>query len=186
MIDFFNQNREAISFILSFLGILITFLFRVLLNWRHKICFEYASKRDVSISIVQEKFVREVTKHYETVSFEKEKQDTSIDEIYKRPEQRGLINSFSKFGENISKIKRWFRKLDFCSSLSLFVVLGLVILFLLLIIYLWIHLLTTLITIIWAILFSIFCLLLVFLTGYMLFLDSKFFKLVNDIIEPET
>lgn len=57
MIQFLTQNKEVIVICVSLLGVLLSLCFGGILNWRHKICFEYQSRMAVATNILRDEFV---------------------------------------------------------------------------------------------------------------------------------
>ena len=67
MNSFLAQNKEVLAFSFSLLGILLTFFFRGIREWRKTICLDCDSKRDVAVSILHDTFIHEATAHYQDV-----------------------------------------------------------------------------------------------------------------------
>lgn len=186
MTQFLTDNKEIIAFVFSLLGMLLTFFFRGLLEWRHKICFDYDSKRDVAINILQDRFVQQSVRHHEEVAREQKNGMTEIQEIYKRPEQVKLIQSWAINLDVINRVKRYFRFLNLCSRWALYTVWISILLTPCPLINIWSPISSKVIQIAWIVLLIISLVALILFVSFMLIFDGRFFNLVNSIIEPET
>lgn len=181
---FYQENADTITFTFSAAGILLAFLFRVAQDYRHKICFDYESKRNVAISILQDRFVQRITAHIEEVDKERESGDTELSQIYKRPGQINLIKNVSLCGEDISRIKRYFRHLDLISKWTVILVWLSFIFSLGPVINIWVAIQDVLVVRIWFVTFTLALLSWVFLFSVALYADGRFLSLANSIIEP--
>lgn len=184
MIPFIVDNKEILSLCASALGILLSLAFGGILSWRHKICLDYESRRDVAISILRDRFVQRTSNHYSDVAEERKRKKTAVEEIYKRPEQQQLIRELGRDLEDQNRVRRLFRWLALASQASfgfvwaaiVVVVLGIAILWINPPFYAWVT---------WVVLLGILVLGFVACVTTMWILDGRFFHLVHRIIEPE-
>jgi len=116
MSQFICQNKEVLSLCVSLGGVLLTLAFGGVLNWRHKICLDYESRRDVAINILRDKFVQRTTAHYSDVADERRRKKTEVEEIYKRPEQQELIRELGRDLEAQNRVRSLFRGLSATSQ----------------------------------------------------------------------
>lgn len=168
MTDFFSQYRDMIGII----GILITFFFRSIWAWRQKICFEYKSKKDVAISILRDKIVQRIE---ELRKVSKRGKDT-----YQQLEKEDFLNIIKK----MNSVNNCFGCLDKSSQwaiISLWISIVAIMIYLVSIWFSWSAFFKWLlsITFIVAIIFFL------GVISLMIFIDGRFFRLVNKVIEPE-
>ena len=184
MIQFIVDNKEVLSFCGSALGILLSLAFGGILSWRHKICLDYASQRNVAINILRDKFVQRASNHYSDVAEECKQQKTAVEEIYKRPEQQQLIRELGRDLEDQNRLKRLFRWLVLASQASFGFVWGAIILIVVGIAALWldppVFVWMVGASLLGGLLFGF-----VLSVTAMWILDGRFFPLVHRIIEPE-
>jgi len=184
MKQFILENKEALSLCASVLGILLSLAFGGILSWRHKICLDYESRRDVAISILRDRFVQRTSNHYSDVADKRKRQKTTVEEIYKRPEQQQLIRDLAKDLEDQNRVRRLFRWLVFASHAAFGFVWAAIIIVVVGIAILWISPPLA----VWLTCAIVLGLLLIgFATAVsvMYALDARFFNLVHRIIEPE-
>jgi hypothetical protein len=118
MSQFIMANKEVLSFCASALGILLSLAFGGILRWRHKICLDYESRRDVAINILRDRFVQRTSDHYSDVANERRRQRTAVEEIYKRPEQQQLVRELGRDLVDQNRVKHLFRWLVLASQAS--------------------------------------------------------------------
>ena len=184
MTEFIVNNKEALMFCAAALGILLSLAFGGILSWRHRICLDFESRRDVAINILRDRFVQRTTNHYSDVAQERKRQKTPVEEIYRRPKQKELIRDLAKDLSDQNRVNRLFSWLVIASQASF----GL----------LWAAIIVLFIGIasvcakppffVWVIWGSLLGFLLAgfFVAVTVMFtLDGRFFKLVHRIIEPE-
>jgi|GEM_PF-5474729 len=184
MIQFIEDNKEVLSFCVSALGILLSLAFGGILSWRHKICLEYESRRDVAINILRDRFVQRTSSHYLHIAEELRGQETAVEEIYKRPEQQQLIRQLGEDLEDGNRVRRLFSWLVLASQTSFGLLWGAIILVVAAIAILW----TTpppFVWIAWGVVLGVLLLGFVMSVSAMWALDGRFFRLVHRIIEPE-
>lgn len=184
MTQFILDNKEILTFCVSGLGILLSLAFGGILSWRHKICFDYESHRDVAINILRDRFVQRTSNHYSNVSKERKQQKTEVEEIYSRPEQQELIRGLAKDLENQNRIKRLFRWLVRASHIAFGCLWGAIIVLVFGICVVWISPPMT-VWIIWVSVIGLLILGFFLSVSAMWLLDGRFFPLVHRIIEPE-
>ena len=184
MIQFIVNNKEVLSLCGSVLGILLSLAFGGILTWRHKICLEYESRRDVAINILRDKFVQRTSNHYSDVAEERRRQKTAVEEIYKRPEQQELIRELGRDLEDQNRVRSLFRWLVLSSQASFGFVWAAIILVIIGVGSIWIRP-PFFACVIWIVLLVV--LLLGFLSSItiMWIIDGRFFELVHRIIDPE-
>jgi len=184
MTQFIVNNKEVLSFCAAALGILLSLAFGGILSWRHKICLDYESRRDVAINILRDKFVQRTSNHYSDVADEVTRQNTAVEEIYRRPEKQQLIRELARDLEDQNRVRRLFRWLVFASQASFGFLWGAIIVILVGIAMPW---LTPpfFLWVIWASLLGGLLLGFVLSVTAMWILDGRFFPLVHRIIEPE-
>ncbi len=184
MSQFIVDNKEILSFCASASGILLSLAFGGILSWRHKICLDYESRRDVAISILRDRFVQRTSNHYSDVAEERKRKKTAVEEIYKRPEQQQLIRELGRDLEDQNRVRRLFRWLALASQASFGFVWAAIVVIVLGIAILWVSL-PFFVWVIWAVLLGVLLLgFIVSVTG-MWVLGGRFFRLVHRIIEPE-
>jgi hypothetical protein len=184
MIDFIVQNKEVLTACSSALGILLSLAFGGILSWRHKICLEYESRRDVAINILRDRFVQRTSNHYSDVADERKKQKTEIEEIYRRPEQQELIRQLSKDLEDQNRVRRLFRWLAWASQAAFGFVWAAIVMALLGIACIWTGP-PFFCVVLWVTVLTILIIGFVVCVSIMWLLDGLFFQLVHRIIEPE-
>lgn len=184
MIQFVLENKEILSICISLSGVLLTLAFGGVLGWRHKICFEYESKRSVAINILRDRYIQSTTTHHTDVVHECIKKKTDVGEIYKRPETQKYIQQLAKDLGDQNRVRRLFRWLMSASYASFGCIWTSIIVTLLSLISIWISVPIWLL-LIWSMLFGAAILGFIASISFMYYLDGKFFKLVNGIIETE-
>jgi len=183
--EFIANNKDILTFSIPLFGILLTLCFGGILNWRHKICIDYGGRRDVAINILQDRYVQKTSAHHSEIADESKRAGVEIVEIYKRKRQREIIRELAATLEDANKVKRYFRWLDQASLLafrSLWVSIPLSALPLLTI---WVGTVPSVVTWIWGALLALALLVFVAAVSFLSYLDGRFFRLVNRIIEPE-
>jgi len=168
----------------SLLGVLLALAFGGVLNWRHKICLDYESRRDVAINIVRDRFVQRASAHYSDVAGERKQKKTEVEEIYKRTEQQELIRDLATDLDDQNRVRRLFRWLSVISHMSfgciwcsvVITTLGLLAIWLTIPGWLVLTWIAALATGLGGFLASV---------SALWYLDGRFFGLVNRIIEPE-
>ena len=184
MSQFIVDNKETLSFCASALGILLSLAFGGILSWRHKICLDYESRRDVAINILRDRYVQRTSNHYSDVAEERKRRKTAVEEIYKRPEQQQLIRELGRDLDDQNRVKRLFRWLAVASQASFGFVWAAIVVVILGMSILWVSP-PFLVWIIWAVLLGVLLLGFVVSVTVMWALDGRFFQLVHHIIEPE-
>jgi len=184
MIQFIEDNKEILLLLVSALGIFLSLAFGGILSWRHKICLEYESRRDVAINILRDRFVQRTSSHYLHIAKEVKAQETTVEEIYKRPEQQQLIRQLGEDLEDKNRVKRLFRWLALASQTSFGFLWSAIILVIAAIAILWITP-PPFVLIAWGVLLGVLLLGFVTSVSAMWALDGQFFRLVHRIIEPE-
>jgi hypothetical protein len=184
MIQFITDNKEVLSLCASALGILLALGFGGILNWRHKICLDYESQRDVAINILRDRYVQRASAHYSGIAGERRRTRTEVEEIYRRPEQQTLIQDLARDLEDQNRVRRRFRWLVVASQSAFGFIWGSVVITLAAVIAIWIAvppwLVVTWFVCLGALLFGF-----VISVSAMWFVDGRFFALVHSIIEPE-
>lgn len=184
MTQFIIDNKEVLSLCASALGILLSLAFGGILSWRHKICLDYESRRDVAINILRDRYVQRTSAHYSDVAEERRRGKTAVEEIYKRPESQELIRELGRDLEDQNRVRRLFRWLAAASQACFGLLWGAIIMVGIGIGTVWAKPSLFL----WAIWASVLALLMVcFAVAVTVLwtLDGKFFRLVHRIIEPE-
>jgi len=184
MREFIINNKEALSFCGSLLGILLSLVFGGILSWRQKICLDYESRRNVAINILGDRFVQRISNHYSCVADERKRQKTPVEDIYSRPEQQSLIRELAKDLEDQNRVKRLFHWLVMASQASFGLLWAGIILVLVWIFYLW-FVPPFFVWVIWSVILSVLLVGFIIAVSAMWFLDGQFFQLVHRIIEPE-
>ncbi len=184
MIQFIIDNKEVLFVCASSLGILLSLAFGGILSWRHRICLDYESRRDVAINILRDRFVQRTSNHYSDVADERKRQRTAVEEIYKRPEQQELIRELGRDLEDQNRVKRLFRWLVVASQTSFGFLWGAIIVVVVGIISLWAEP-PFFVWVIWAMLLGVLMAGFAIAVTVMWALDGRFFQLVHRIIEPE-
>lgn len=184
MSQFIVDNKEILSFCASALGILLSLAFGGILSWRHKICLEYESRRDVAINILRDRYVQRTSNHFADVAEEHERKETPVEEIYKRPEQQQLIRELGRDLEDQNRVRRLFRWLAAASQASFGFVWAAIVVVVLGIAILWINP-PFFVWVTWAVILGVLVLGFVACVTAMWILDGRFFQLVHRIIEPE-
>jgi len=184
MTQFIVDNKDVLYFCASVLGILLSLAFGGILSWRHKICLDYESRRDVAINILRDRFVQRTSDHYSDVADERRRQKTAVEEIYSRPEQQQLIREIGRDLEDQNRVKRLFRWLVLASQASFGFLWAAIIVVLSGIPVLWLAP-PSFVWIIWAVLLGVLLLGFVASVSGMWVLDGRFFQLVHRIIKPE-
>ncbi len=184
MIQFISDNREVLAFCLSGLGVLLSLAFGGILSWRHKICLEYESRRDVAITILRDRFVQRTSKHYSDIADELAAEKTAVDDIYGRPEQQQLIKELGKDLEDKNRVRHLYSWLVLASQASfgflwfsillIFVAFGI----------LWL-VPPRAVWIAWGVILGLLVVGFFCSVSAMYLLDGRFFRLVHRIIEPE-
>lgn len=182
---FLSQNKDVLTFSFSLLTILLTLFFRGIWEWRQKICFSYDSKRDVAVSILHDRFILEATAHYERMSEGAGPDAEEAAEIYKKPESQIIISGLALSLEKSNRVKRYYTFLDGSSRWAINTLWGCIVLAACPIANIW---LTVPVAIVWIWILLIVLALAVFITSVsiLLYFDSRFFRIVNNIIKPET
>lgn len=184
MNQLFIDHKEILIFCVSALGILLSLAFGGILSWRHKICLEYESRRDVAINILRDRFVQRTSDHYADIADELRQDQAAVEEIYKRCEQQTLIRELAKDLEDQNRVKRIFRWLDMASLASFGCLWGAIVVVLIGVLSIWIKPPFSLV-VTWSSLLGL------LMTGFvssvtiMFILDGRFFRLVHRVIEPE-
>lgn len=184
MMQFIVDNKEVLSFCMSALGILLSLAFGGVLSWRHKICLDYESRRDVAINILRDRFVQRTSNHYSEVADERRRQKTAVEEIYRRPGQQQLIRELGRDLEDQNRVKRLFRWLALASQISFGCLWGAIITVCVGIAIVWANP-VAFVWIIWGLILGLLVLGFVASVSAMWALDGRFFQLVHRIIEPE-
>jgi hypothetical protein len=184
MIQYIVNNKEVLSFCISVVGILLSLAFGGVLSWRHKICFDYESRRDVAINILRDRYVQRTSSHYSEVADERKRQKTSIEAIYMRPEQQELIRELGRDLENQNRVKRLFRWLATASQATFGFLWSAILLSILGVSVIWFNP-PAFLSVIWSICLGLLVVGFVISVSTMWLLDGKFFQLVHRIIEPE-
>src|SRR6266852_1191099 len=183
MSAFLSQNKEVLTFSFSFLSILLIFFFRGIWDWRHKICFDYCSKRDVAVSILHDTFIHEATAHYERMSEAVVLEAAEAAEIYKRPESQTIISGLALRLEKSNRVKRYYTYLDGSSRWAVNSLWACIVLAACPIANIWLSVPTA---VAWIWVLSLLAVLAAFLASVsiLLYFDSRFFRIVNNIIKP--
>jgi len=184
MMQFIIDNKEVLSLCVSLVGVLLALAFGGILNWRHKICLECESRRDVAINILRDRFVQRTSSHYADVAKERKDKRTEVEEIYKRPEQQDLVRELARDLEEQNRVKRLYRWMLAASQLSFGFVWAAVVIILLALVTLWFSPPAWLV-ITWIVLTAVMLAGFVGSVSLLWYLDGRFFGLVNRIIEPE-
>ncbi len=181
---FLSQNKEVLAFSFSLLTVLLTFFFRGIWEWRQKICFGYDSKRDVAVNILHDTFIHEATAHYEKVADALVEGVAEAPEIYRRPENQAIISSLALSLEKSNRVKRYYTYLDKASQWAVNSLWVGIVLVACPIANIW---LTVPVPLVWLWAASLVVTLAVFLAAVsiLLYFDSRFFRIVNNIIKPE-
>ncbi|TKJ41865.1 hypothetical protein CEE37_04665 [candidate division LCP-89 bacterium B3_LCP] len=184
MNEFIIDNKEVLSICTSLAIMLLSLAFGGILAWRHKICLEYESQKNVAISILNDRFVQRTSVHYSDIEEERERDKTSIEEIYKRPGQQQLVRELGRDLEDQNRVKRYFRWLVKVSGASFGFLWAAIILIVVAVALLWAES-PFAVWVIWLLLLG--TLLVGFFSSItaMWMLDGRFFKLVHRVIEPE-
>jgi hypothetical protein len=183
--NFILQNKDVLAFFVPLFGMLLALCFGGVLNWRHKICIDYESRRDVAINILQDRYVQRTSAQHSEVADESQRSGVEVIEIYKRKKQREVIRELASTLEDSNRVKRYFRWLDLMSTLafrSLWVSIPLSAIPL---ISIWIPHINPVMTLIWSTALIVSLLVFVCAISFLSYLDGRFFSLVNRIIEPE-
>lgn len=184
MIQFIAQNKELVTFCISLLGILLALAFGGVLNWRHRICLEFESRRDVAINILRDSFIQRTTAHYGDVADERRRKKTEVEEIYKRPEQQQLIRELAKDLENQNRVRRLYRWLSWMSHSCFACIWFSIVLTAIGILQIWLQVPSWLAAV-WIVALSLGLVGFFVSVSSLWYLDGRFFDLVNTIIEPE-
>ncbi|MGA8429506.1 MAG: hypothetical protein WB729_06770 [Candidatus Sulfotelmatobacter sp.] len=181
---FLSQNKEVLTFSFSFLTILLTFFFRGIWEWRQKICFGYDSKRDVAVSILHDTFIHEATAHYEKMADGAGFDAEEAAEIYKKPESQIIISGLALSLEKSNRVKRYYTFLDGSSRWAINSLWACIVLVACPIANIW---LTVPAALVWIWVLLLLAVLAVFISSVsiLLYFDSRFFRIVNNIIKPE-
>jgi len=184
MTEFIANNKEILSFCVSALAILLTLAFGGILSWRHRICLDYESRRDVAINILRDRFVQRTSSHYTHIADELGRQERAVEELYARPEQVQLIRELGRDLEDQNRVRRLFRWLVIASQASFGLVWAAVVVIIIAVAALWANP-PFIVFVLWAIALGALLIgFFVFVTMMWVF-DGKFFQLVHRIIEPE-
>jgi hypothetical protein len=184
MIEFLARNREVLTFSVALLGVLLALAFGGVLTWRHKICLDYESRRDVAINILRDRFVQRASDHYTDAADERKKKKTEVEEIYKRPEQQELIRDLAKDLEDQNRVRRYFRWLSGASQACFGCIWASIVITILAIVTIWLAVPSWLV-IAWMVLLGMALVGFIGSVSLLWYLDGRFFGLVNRIIEPE-
>lgn len=184
MIDAIVANKEFSTLAIAGIAVLVSLFFGGFRGWRHKICFEYESRRDVAITVINDSFVQRTSKHYKDIDTERRKNKTEVEAIYRRPEHQQLIRNLAADLDDANTVRRaynWLNRLSALANDSLWYALVACIVAIALVMYLPLQWLMTLLT------FIIVTLTLLFIScvSLMCYWDRRFFNLVHRIIEPE-
>jgi len=184
MTRFIADNKELFSFCASALGILLSLAFGGILSWRHRICLDYESRRNVAINILRDRFVQRTSSHYSDIAEERRRQKTAVEDIYRRPEQQKLIRELGRDLEDQNRVRRVFSWLSLASQASFGLLWGAIIIIGAGIGILWTSP-PSCIWVIWAVILGILILGFIACVSAMWALDGRFFRLVHRIIETE-
>jgi hypothetical protein len=181
---FLQQNKEILSVSFSLLAVLLTFFFKGILDWRHKICFDYSSKREVSVSILRDTFIHEAGAHHEEVGNLVLSGAGEAVEIYRRPENQQIISHLAFSLERSNKIKRYYQYLETGSKYAIRAVWVSIVLSACPIANIWLRVPVSIVWI-WVLCLLIALLTLIIAVSTLVYFDGKFFHIVNNIIKPE-
>jgi len=145
---------------------------------------DYESRRDVAINILRDTFIQRTSEHYADVASERRRKHTEVEEIYKRPQVQGLVRELGRDLEAQNRIRRLFRWLVFTSHTSFGCIWSSVIIVLIGVTSIWLEP-TFALAVIWCVLLALSLLGFVVSVSVMWVLDSRFFSMVHNIIEPE-
>lgn len=184
MMQFVADNRDLLTLFFAIGGILVSLAFGGILRWRHKICLDYQSRRDVAISILRDRFVQRASSHYSNIKNEIKSRKITVEQIYATPGQRELVEGLAKDLADQNRIKSLFKWLSnfsvwaFVLNWSMIVIIILGVLFKYFGVPVWC--LTVCMT-----LFLISLLGFVLAVSVMILFDAQFFQFVHKIIEEE-
>lgn len=184
MTQFIIENKEVLALCISFVGVLLALTFGGILNWRHKICLDYESRRDVAINILRDRFVQRTSTHYSDVAKEMKQKKAEVEEIYKRPEQQELIRDLARDLEDQNRVRSIYRWLSVASQTCFGCIWGAIVASLLALATVWLKPPGWLV-VIWMCSVGLTLLGFIGSVSFMWYLDGRFFGLVNRIIEPE-
>ena len=182
--QFIIDNKEILYLSISVLGVLLSLTFGGILAWRHKICLDYESRRNVAITILRDRYIQRTSANYSDVVNELENKETKVGEIYGRPEQQTFIQNLAHDLEDKNRVKRLFRWLALASQIAFGFIWSSIILILIGITSIWFNLPSFLIAL-WFIVLGTLIFGFIISVSAMWILDGRFFQLVHRIIEPE-
>jgi len=163
---------------------LLSLCFGGILNWRHKICIDYEGRRDVAINILQDRYVQRTSAHHTHIIAQSENEGIEVTEIYRRKEQRVVIQDLARILDDINRIKRYFNWLDWSSLIAFRSLLVSIPLSALPLLAIWIQIPSGL-TWLWTASLASSLLIFILSITSMSLLDGRFFRLVNRIIDPD-
>lgn len=184
MIQFVSQNKEIVAISVCLFGILLSLCFGGLMNWRHKICFDYQSRMAVATNILRDDFVQRTSAHYSEVAEERRRKKTELRAIYGRASQQELFLALAKTLEASNQVQRYFRCLDRAGYTAVVSVWISIVLSACAALKLCIGVPTWL-AIVWAVLLVAALVSFAGAVSVMFYFDGRFFHLTNMIIKPE-
>jgi hypothetical protein len=184
MSGFLAQNKDVLTFSFSLLTVLLTFFFRGIWEWRQKICFSYDSKRDVAVTILHDTFIKEATAHYDKVAAALVEEASNAPAIYNRPENQAIISGLALSLEKSNRVKRCYKFLDTSSRWAVNSLWGCIVLVACPIANIWLSAPSFFVWM-WILLLTASLAGFISSVSVLLYFDSRFFRIVNNIIKPE-
>lgn len=111
--DLYNAHKDFLVPVGTALSFILLSLFKVFVDMGRTVENDDASKKSVAMSLLEEKFVDQLTDHHKEVSKEISA-GVKIEDICARDEYRGLVNSLSGHLKNKIKLNgafKWARRL---------------------------------------------------------------------------
>lgn len=185
MIENLLNHKEIVSMLIALGGVMFSFLAKFVMDWRHKINFEYVQKKDVSITLLKDKIAECTIAYIENVLNEKDKSGLTTLEIFKKVTPNIIATHLSDNGNKLNNIKTLYNRLTSLISLSLKLCLSMLGVITTTIFLIGLNFLNNTVLGILVIFLIFSALVLYLMIGALFIYDEKFFSLVNQIIEPE-
>ena len=184
MNDFITHNKDVLTFCVPLFGALLAMCFGGVLNFRHKICIDFESRRDVAKNILQDRFVQRTSAHYSAIASESTTSGVEVEELYRRKQQRDVIQEIARDLEDSNKVARYFRWLETLSTVALRSLWASIPLSVCPLLTIWLTV-PSVLQWVWSLLLVSSLVVFGAAMSGMIYLDGRFFRLVNRIIEPE-
>ena len=106
MTAIFTEHKDSATLIVALLAMVLSVLFGYFNDWRHKINFEYDSKRGAAITALKDEFEEEAQRHYKSIRAEIRETGAAVQVVYQTLGQRQYIRSLALKLEKRNKIIR--------------------------------------------------------------------------------